>query len=243
MISALVIGETCIDKFIYCEALRFSPEAPVPVLTQLEVVENTGMSGNVVRNLQSICDLNVTHIHQKQSITKTRFVERKSNHMFIRFDEGEKDIDKFIDDIDFSLYDFVIVSDYNKGFLSDNDLIKISKSSNLSILDSKRKLTTDIIQNFTFIKLNEKELDNNIEFQKHKNIITTLGSKGSMFCGKIYSSPNPQETIDVSGAGDTFTASFILKYFQTKDVETSIIFANEMSSIVVSKRGVSTPNQ
>ena len=50
MISALVIGETCIDKFIYCEALRFSPEAPVPVLTQLEVVENPGMSGNVVRN-------------------------------------------------------------------------------------------------------------------------------------------------------------------------------------------------
>lgn len=241
MISVLVIGETCVDKFIYCEALRFSPEAPVPVLTQLEVVENPGMSGNVVRNLQSISEVEIKHIHQKQSITKTRFVEKKSNHMFIRFDEGENNIDKFSNNVDFTMYDFVIVSDYDKGFLSDNDLIKISKSSKLSILDSKRKLTTDIIQNFTFIKLNEKELDNNIEFQKHKNIITTLGSKGSMFDGKIYSSPNPQETIDVSGAGDTFTSSFILKYFQTKDVEQSIIFANEMSSIVVSKRGVSTP--
>ena len=241
MVRALVIGETCIDKFIYCEALRFSPEAPVPVLTQLEVVENPGMSGNVVRNLQSISQIEIKHIHQKQLITKTRFVEKKSNHMFIRFDEGENNIDKFLNDIDFSLYDFVIVSDYDKGFLSNDDLINISKASKLSILDSKRKLSPETIKNFTFIKLNEKELQNNIEFQSFDNIITTLGSAGSMYGGKIYESPNPQETIDVSGAGDTFTSSFILKYHETKDVEQSIIFANKMSSIVVSKRGVSTP--
>lgn len=241
MVRALVIGETCIDKFIYCEALRFSPEAPVPVLTQLEVVENPGMSGNVVRNLQSISQIQIKHIHQNQLITKTRFVEKKSNHMFIRFDEGENNIDKFLNNIDFSIYDFVIVSDYDKGFLSNDDLINISKSCKLSILDSKRKLSPDIIKNFTFIKLNEKELQNNIEFQSFDNIITTLGSAGSMYGGKIYESPNPQETIDVSGAGDTFTSSFILKYHETKDIEQSIIFANKMSSIVVSKRGVSTP--
>lgn len=241
MVRALVIGETCIDKFIYCEALRFSPEAPVPVLTQLEVVENPGMSGNVVRNLQSISQIQIKHIHQNQLITKTRFVEKKSNHMFIRFDEGENNIDKFFNNIDFSIYDFVIVSDYDKGFLSNDDLINISKSCKLSILDSKRKLSPDIIKNFTFIKLNEKELLNNIEFQSFDNIITTLGSAGSMYGGKIYESPNPQETIDVSGAGDTFTSSFILKYHETKDIEQSIIFANKMSSIVVSKRGVSTP--
>lgn len=241
MVRALVIGETCIDKFIYCEALRFSPEAPVPVLTQLEVVENPGMSGNVVRNLQSISQIQIKHIHQNQLITKTRFVEKKSNHMFIRFDEGENNIDKFFNNIDFSIYDFVIVSDYDKGFLSNDDLINISKSCKLSILDSKRKLSPDIIKNFTFIKLNEKELQNNIEFQSFDNIITTLGSAGSMYGGKIYESPNPQETIDVSGAGDTFTSSFILKYHETKDIEQSIIFANKMSSIVVSKRGVSTP--
>ena len=52
---------------------------------------------------------------------------------------------------------------------------------------------------------------------------------------------NLKETIDVSGAGDTFTASFTLKYLETKDVSESIIFANKMASIVVSKRGVTTP--
>jgi sugar/nucleoside kinase (ribokinase family) len=57
----------------------------------------------------------------------------------------------------------------------------------------------------------------------------------------IYPSPDPRETIDVSGAGDTFTASFTVKYLETKNIEKSIIYANEMASIVVQKRGVSVP--
>ena len=28
----LVIGELCVDRFIYCDVKRLSPEAPVPVL-------------------------------------------------------------------------------------------------------------------------------------------------------------------------------------------------------------------
>jgi sugar/nucleoside kinase (ribokinase family) len=74
-----------------------------------------------------------------------------------------------------------------------------------------------------------------------KNVIITLGSKGASYDGIIYPSNNPKETIDVSGAGDTFTSSFILKYYDTKNVIESIKFANDMCSMVVSKRGVTTP--
>jgi D-beta-D-heptose 7-phosphate kinase/D-beta-D-heptose 1-phosphate adenosyltransferase len=241
MIKILVVGESCTDRFIYCETSRFSPEAPVPVLVPLETIENLGMSGNVVRNLLSLDNLDVTHIHQNNIITKTRYVEKKSNHMFLRIDEGEKYIDTFNPDIDLQNYDIVIVSDYHKGFLSDKDLINIGKSSKLSILDSKRKLSEEIIKSYSFIKLNESEFNNNLIFKEMNNIIVTLGSKGCLFRGVNYSSPNPQETIDVSGAGDTFTSCFILKYFKSKNIEESIIYANKMSSIVVSKRGVATP--
>ncbi len=239
--NVLVIGETCQDKFIYCETSRFSPEAPVPVLNPIEIIENDGMSGNVVRNLQSLETINVNHIHQSEKITKTRFVEKKSNHMFIRVDEGETNISKFQRNINFSEYDIVIVSDYHKGFLSDNDLVYIGLSSKLSILDSKRKLNSEIINSYDFVKLNEMEYNNNQELGKSKNIIVTLGSKGSMYNGQLFSSPNPQETIDVSGAGDTFTASFITKFYKTRNIEESIVWANKMSAIVVSKRGVATP--
>jgi bifunctional ADP-heptose synthase (sugar kinase/adenylyltransferase) len=243
----LVVGEKCIDKFVYCKAERFSPEAPVPVLNPVDIVENDGMAGNVVRNLLSLYpEIEIQHWYQSESITKTRLVEKKSNHMFIRIDEGEKEITPLdlTTDMILSLkeYDFVIVSDYAKGFLSDSDLINIGSNSKLSILDSKRKITTEIVQAFTFIKLNESESQRNTEFLDYGNILITLGSKGVQFCGQIYPSPDPQETIDVSGAGDTFTASFILNFSKTGDIEDSIIWANKMAAIVVSKRGVATPN-
>ena len=244
MIKILVIGEKCTDRFMYCDVSRFSPEAPVPVLNPIEIVENDGMAGNVVRNLKAMNnDVLIEHWHQDEIITKTRFVEKKSNHMFLRLDEGESNISKLNLKLNLlSEYSIVIVSDYDKGFINNEDLLKIGKNSKISILDSKRKLSKEIISSFSFVKLNEKESLQNSELLECNNILITLGSKGTRFNGKIYHSPNPQETIDVSGAGDTFTASFILKYIESGDIKSSIIFANKMSSIVVSKRGVATPN-
>ena len=108
-------------------------------------------------------------------------------------------------------------------------------------MDSKRKLSSQIIKSFSFVKLNESEAKNNQNLSSLDNILITLGSKGCEFKGTLYPSPKPQETIDVSGAGDTFTASFILKYFHTKDIQTSINYANDISAKVVSKRGVAVP--
>ena len=243
--TVTVIGEYCIDTFIYCETNRLSPEAPVPVLNPIEVITNPGMAGNVVQNVKSLSPkARVIELHQKNEIKKTRYVDYKSNHMFIRVDENDKS-DEFYRNISTSNAilnsDIVIVSDYNKGFLTHTDLIQIGKLSKLSILDSKKQLSADIIDSYNFIKMNESEFKHNIHLSDKSKIIVTLGSKGCMFDGKVFDSPSPKETIDVSGAGDTFTASFILKYHETKNIEESIIFANLMSSIVVSKRGVSTP--
>ena len=246
MFKILVIGEKCIDRFMYCDVSRFSPEAPVPVLNPIEVVENDGMAGNVVRNILAMkSDSLVTHWYQDEIITKTRFVEKKSNHMFLRLDDGESNISKveLIDERveELGHFNIVIVSDYDKGFMTNDDLLTIGKNSKISILDSKRKLSKEIVNSFTFVKLNEKESLQNSDLLECKNILVTLGSKGTKFNDEVYPSPNPQETIDVSGAGDTFTSAFILKYLETGDIKTSIIYANEMASIVVSKRGVAVP--
>ena len=80
---------------------------------------------------------------------------------------------------------------------------------------------------------------NNTELN-HDNIIVTLGSKGSMYLGEIFPSENPQETIDVSGAGDTFTAAFALSYATAPIPANAIKYANKVASRVVSKRGVQT---
>jgi len=243
----LVIGETCVDKFVYCNAKRLSPEAPVPVLNPLYTVNNPGMAGNTFENVKVLApDATMASITQKDTITKTRYVEEKSNHMFLRVDEGEKFDCQFqwgmFADSSIAEADIVIVSDYNKGFLTNADLKEIARKSKLSILDSKRQLTNNIIEGFTFVKLNESERLNNPDLTTD-NIITTLGKKGAEYKNVLFESPNPQDTIDVSGAGDTFTAAFIVKYYQLKDERTAIQFANRKASEVVSQRGVATPTQ
>ena len=241
----LIVGETCVDKFIYCSTGRLSPEAPVPVVNPIKTISNAGMAGNTYENAKALAPKAImASITQKSKITKTRYVEEKSNHMFLRVDEGEDFDYQFtwgpFADSSIAEADIVIVSDYNKGFLSNADLKEIARKSKLSILDSKRKLTNDIIEGFTFVKLNESERYNNPNLTTD-NIITTLGKKGAEYKNVLFESPNPQDTIDVSGAGDTFTAAFIVKYFETKDERIAIKFANEKSSEVVSRRGVVTP--
>ena len=244
-----VIGEICTDIFVYGETKRLSPEAPVPVFNPLYVERNFGMGGNVIENLKSLnYDVIIKHIHQFQPIKKTRYVDDKSNHMFIRVDEGEETItpleltDEIIDEIKES--DAIIVSDYNKGFLNEKILLEIAYHSRFIVMDTKKQISPDLVSNFNFIKLNEHEYLNFSDEVKKlypNKLIVTLGSKGAKYMDIIYPSPDPRETIDVSGAGDTFTASFTVKYLETKNIEESIIYANEMSSIVVQKRGVSVP--
>jgi D-beta-D-heptose 7-phosphate kinase/D-beta-D-heptose 1-phosphate adenosyltransferase len=244
MIKVLVIGEICTDRFIYGEIERLSPEAPVPVLKPIEIIENSGMTGNVIKNLLSIDnELQITHWHQSEVIIKTRYVEKKSNHMFIRIDDGEltncKEI-QCIDEDTIKNSDIVIVSDYNKGFLSLDNIKHIGELSKISILDSKKILSDDVVSKYKFVKLNKNEYFSNSHLTS-KNIIITMGADGAMFKNKIYKSNSPAETIDVSGAGDTFVAAFIIGYYKTINIEKSIEYANRMASIVVNKRGVATP--
>ena len=243
--EVLIIGETCVDKFVYCEAKRLSPEAPIPVLNTLYSVNNQGMAGNTAANVLALApDAEILKLTPEGNITKTRYVEEKSNHMFLRVDEGEEYIKPFkwgpAVDIMIDQADIVIVSDYNKGYLSNIDLKEIARKSTLSILDSKRKLTDDIIKDFTFVKLNESEQNNNPNLTT-RNVIVTLGKKGAHYNGELYESPNPQDTIDVSGAGDTFTAAFIIEFYQSFEESSAIKFANKKSSEVVARRGVVTP--
>lgn len=243
-IKILVVGELCKDKFTYGDVSRICPEAPVPVFNPIEEIINPGMAGNVVENLKDIApNSEITFWHQKKEIQKERIVDKKSNQMIVRIDSGESFIDRIkLKNIKNQIKDFdiVIVSDYNKGFLTNSDLIEIAKYSKISILDSKRKLDKKVVSSYTFIKINELESKLNSDIIS-KNVIITLGSKGAIIDNKLFKQKNPKETIDVSGAGDTFTSAFSIMYVITNNIKESIIYANKMAGIVVGKRGVATP--
>ena len=63
----LVIGDNCIDEFVYGACKRICPEAPVPVFNPIKTVQNRGMAGNVVANLENHIEVDFVTNPEKNS--------------------------------------------------------------------------------------------------------------------------------------------------------------------------------
>ena len=85
----LVIGDSCIDEFIYCDIERICPEAPVPVLKPVKSQQNPGMALNVVENLKSL-GAEVDVVTNDSIIKKTRYVDSRSGQMVVRVDKNDE---------------------------------------------------------------------------------------------------------------------------------------------------------
>lgn len=237
----LILGDSCVDVYTYCKSKRLAPDKPVPVLEVVETTKCPGMSYNVfcnVKSLHSSCEI-ITNSNW-ESITKNRYVHKSSNHMFVRIDSSS-----LIEKIDLSElsfeYETIIISDYDKGFLTEEDIEYICSNHNQVFLDTK-KILGDWTSNAKFIKINNYEYERSKKFiNSHlkDKVIKTMGGAGCFYQGKIYP-VKKMDVIDVSGAGDTFMASLSVKYTETSDIIKSIKFANDCASKVVKKRGTTT---
>lgn len=235
----LVIGDSCRDIYVYCTSNRLSPDKPVPVLEVITQEETSGMARNVYQNIKSIhqyCDI-ITNDNW-HAVTKTRYVHMSSNHMFLRVDSSNK-IDRIdINQINYKKYTTIVISDYDKGFLTETDIQTICKNHSCVFLDTK-KILGDWAKDATFIKIN------NYEYNKSKKyltgnllskIIQTSGEKGAFYNRKNFP-VKKVEVIDVSGAGDSFLAALAVKYTKTNNIETAIKFANSCAEKVVQHKG------
>ena len=123
--KVLVIGDIIVDKYIYGSSTRLSPEAPVPVVNQDQVKETIGGAGLVYENLRSLGVDAVLYDYDQPKSIKTRVM--CDGHYVTRIDEDYRadgyEILEELRDIDFGNYDYVILSDYNKGVLDFADEI------------------------------------------------------------------------------------------------------------------------
>ena len=247
MNKVLVIGDSCLDEYVYCTASRFCPDAPVPILKPESFVSTLGMAGNVVDNLEAL-GIEVELISNANKIKKTRYVDSKTNHMFFRIDEGEDDVfpiaQKSLNSINWENYNAVVISDYCKGFIDENTIKHISKQHPITFLDTKKQIGS-WVKDITFIKINdveyrysEKFIDNNYK----DSLIITRGSNGAEYKGNTY----PVKKVDVkdtSGAGDSFLAGLVGNYLETYNIVESIKFANKCATQVVQKKGTAKINK
>ena len=82
----LLIGDSCTDEYVYGTCERLNPEAPVPILKFNRKETTKGMAWNVRENLMSF-GLSVYIITNKEPITKTRYIDEKSNQQILRVDD------------------------------------------------------------------------------------------------------------------------------------------------------------
>tara|TARA_Y100001973_G_scaffold60258_1_gene88631 strand:+ start:305 stop:1045 length:741 start_codon:yes stop_codon:yes gene_type:complete len=245
MSKVLVIGDSCTDVFVYGSIDRVCPEAPVPVFKPLRQKENGGMAKNVVSNLKAL-GLDVDVITNPNDIKKIRYIDDKSNQMVLRVDEHDycEEVDNdMLEYVVNNEFDAIIISDYCKGFLLEEDIQYICDNCDNVFIDTKKQLG-DWIKNANFIKINDLEHKKNFDVipnypELNDKLIVTQGKHGCIYQKKVY--PTKEVPVkDVSGAGDTFLAGLVYEYIKTNDIEKAIEFAQKCTTEVVQKLGVST---
>ena len=245
----LVIGDSCTDVFTYGNNFRLAPEGPAPVFNPVYTKTNGGMALNVDANIKAI-GANVMLITQKEEICKTRYVDERTNSLLLRVDTNDKVSrikQDLLDQIKLNKYndisfDAIVVSDYCKGFLTEEDIENIAENNQAVFLDTK-KVLGNWCKKCDFIKINHFEFDRTKhtigKLDLYNNLIITHAHKGCEFQNKIY--PVEQVTIkDMSGAGDTFISGLVCEYVKTYDIVKSILFDQQCATKVVQKKGVCT---
>lgn len=240
--KVLVIGESCTDIFIYGVSERKSPEGKGPVFVPHHETYGAGMASNVANNLGAM-GIDVDIYSDTGNILKSRYVNSTTNELYLRVDENDiVERIKISELPDLTKYNAVVISDYCKGFLTEEDIDTIASMHQLVIADTKKKLG-DWCNNLKFIKINRLEWeiskdvirDNEWLFDK---IICTLDKTGTAYKHTTFP-VKPIENADVSGAGDTFVAGFTSKYLETNDIYKSIEYGNQCAGDVVKQKGVS----
>jgi len=139
------VGDLMLDRYVYGDVTRVSPEAPIPVLKQKRTVSMPGGVGNVARNVAALGGIarlgavagedaagaelaNVVRAEDRiedfidrpagaATIVKTRFVS--GGQQLLRLDEEDIAVGVFSRDDVFADASAILLSDYAKGVVTE----------------------------------------------------------------------------------------------------------------------------
>ncbi len=296
-LKVLLIGDFMVDHYIMGSSNKMSPEAPVPIVIPEEEYFIPGGAGNVAINLSTLgakvsCVGTVGNDNWGKKLLKN-FIKKDidingvqvlSNHpttlkqriysngtQVARLDK-EKIFELKIENVildESKEFDVIILSDYNKGVLSESSLIikrlksRISSSQKeINIIVDPKKSDFNSYKNANIITPNLVELQKttNHKISDNQSIIKACniliekfnfdficakkGDRGITLVGKNglinHIEPNIVNQPDVTGAGDTAISALALSYTLTKDMNMAAKIANAAASIAVSKTGTAS---
>lgn len=246
-----LIGDLILDRFIYSKIDRMNPEGPYPLVSHIQEKVSYGGAGNVLNNLKSL-GIKVDFLTAEAELIseKTRIIV--DNKIIFRMDKDRiSDNKNLLFEIsykDWSGYEYVVISDYNKGSLRKVDkILPLIKSK--VIVDPKQPL--HLYRGAWCIKPNQKEFgdptdQNLLDFaknNKHDLVIVTLGKDGVAYCyeNKVSRLPAISNHVsDVTGAGDCFLSAFVFGLMKGMSVHSAIEVGNLGAGLSVRHLGTYT---
>jgi len=256
MSRVLVIGDYLIDRYTFYQQERYDPansQAPVVKLASDCVV--LGGAGNFVRNLKSLVD-HKTKVKfyyvdrhkledfptKKRIFIEDRFVFREDFND--KIDHNQELIDGFIADIKDN--DHVVISDYHKGTINEDDIERIITRCN-ELSDVNIFIDTNFVKEChkgcTWLKINtltSKIYDENksisniakeLSVNFSCNTIITRGDTGMSFCSVDRQSVRVLKEedkffVDSIGAGDACLAGLVYSVINNKSTRETLLYAD-----------------
>lgn len=210
-----VVGDLILDKYMFGNMNRISPEAPAPIVSLISSRYYLGGAANVANNIKAMghevklftiigkdkYQSYATEMLEKENIPyefsetfittlKRRIVVQ--DRLIMRIDDDNF----FPEEANFTLptdVDFIIVSDYGKGTINKYTLAKIwehAEKNSIPIIVDPCIKNMDLYGTGFLLKLNDKEwaqVDHNKALHDFEYVIVTMGDQGCI----IHSSVEP----------------------------------------------------
>lgn len=263
----MVVGDAIIDRYLFGKIERQNPEAPVPIVKITGQKKADGGSWNVVRQLtnlgvNSFERLHFDHCCFTPDPVKTRIYA--AGRQVVRFDiekienSPPKVHDRILADLATHKPDALIVSDYAKGMVCSDWLIRVASIfPDLPIFIDGHPDNYRLYPRNTYLKINQRELQTisgepdvlagiDVIKKDHRAVIVTCGDQGTIYLDSgrpVCRAPMiTRKVYDVTGAGDAWIGSFVPAFIVSKQMARSVDFANIVAGISVERIGSYCPS-
>lgn len=243
-----------VDRYLFGEVTRISPEAPVPIISVKREDERHGGAANVLNNIGSLGAKALGDFgSQKRTIVKTRLIAKGQQMTRIDFDYPQKPIEK----LNLEGIRTVVFVDYGKGTLDNVQLlIQQAKKTGCMVLVDPKGYDYEKYRGADLVKPNldemrvmvggwkdESDLADKVEKIKRDAdigaVLLTRGADGMTlydhWAYRVYA--DAPVVVDVSGAGEAALSAFAVARHEGLDNFSATKYANKAAGIAVSRFG------
>lgn len=244
----IVIGDGLWDRYWCGTASRLSPECPIPVVSIESIQHQYGGVWNVVGNLKSLgiesfCPnypLHVVEIEKDMYPIKNRLIA--NGIQIARWDERDFCPPINIDEVKKFKADRILIADYAKGAINPEVLLTLYEMNLPTFVDTKRDPTPYLGWTTTILPNIKEYTEFKNKYDLFERCVVTMGEHGASLLefGKEIEHVEAfnLSPVCVSGAGDTFSAGFAIRWPRNDAME----FASLASAVVVGKPMTATCN-